>query len=87
MQTVYEAVKKVFEQGYDGTKVIVFESEKSRVFIERSKDLVYVYVNYNNKVLSPRWQCGFLSGMSGWKTFKTIQRSYRRWVQQIKECV
>lgn len=84
MQTVYEQVKGVFENGYDGTKTIVFESKKSKVWIERGGDKAYVYVLFDGKVLYPRWQVGFI-GSRGWRMSFVAEKNYDKWVREIKE--
>lgn len=85
---IYELTVQKFNS-FNGSKLTIWESEKSEVWMEVNKDFdVYVYVLKNGKVNSRRWMIGSLTYQNGAMSYKLkseyiLKTDYQTWVKQV----
>ncbi|MFA5166637.1 MAG: hypothetical protein WC449_05130 [Candidatus Paceibacterota bacterium] len=85
---IYEMTIQKFSE-FTGSKLTIWESEKSKVWMESDKNFdVYVYVLKNGKVSARRWMIGSLVYSNGVMRYQLnseykLKTDYAAWVKQV----
>jgi predicted HNH restriction endonuclease len=86
---IYEMTIQKFSE-FTGEKLVIWESNNSKIWMEANKDsVIYVYIMKNKEVSSYRWEIGQLKVL---KTFlmkyqlnpeTMLKIGYEKWVKQV----